>query len=171
MSRYFKIGKLAGSFGFKGHLILKHSLGKKTALKGLQHIFLEEMKDSFIPCFIESASARSEDEVTILLEGISSKEATSSLMQKEVWLTEEDFKKFSAKNAPISFLGYSIIEEGKMIGEVIEVIEMPHQVLCKVMYKGNEALIPIHEESLEKVDKKNKLIHVNLPEGLLDMYS
>jgi 16S rRNA processing protein RimM len=68
-------------------------------------------------------------------------------------------------------LGFSIVEDGKMIGEVIEVIEMPHQVLCKVMYKGNEALIPIHEESLEKVDKKNKLIHVNLPEGLLDMYS
>ena len=52
MSEYFKIGKLAASFGLKGELVLEHSLGKKTALKGLEVIFLEDKKDSFIPYFI-----------------------------------------------------------------------------------------------------------------------
>lgn len=170
-NRYFKIGKLAGSFGFKGHVILKHSLGKKTALKGLKHIFIEEMKDSFIPYFIESASAKSDEEVMLKIEGIDTKEQGHAIIQKEAWLTEEDFKKYSSRSAPISFLGYTIMEEGLEIGEVIEVIEQPHQVLCKVIYKGKEALIPIHEGSLAGIDKRKKQIHVILPDGLLDIYS
>ena len=54
MNQYFKIGKLAASFGLKGDLVLQHSLGKKTSLKGLETIFLEEGKDNFMPYFIAS---------------------------------------------------------------------------------------------------------------------
>jgi len=50
------------------------------------------------------------------------------------------------------------------------VIEQPHQVLCAILLNGKEALIPIHEDSLEKVDKKNRRVYVNLPDGLLDIY-
>ncbi len=49
-------------------------------------------------------------------------------------------------------------------------IEQPHQVLCAILLNGKEALIPIHEDSLEKVDAKNRRVYVNLPEGLLDIY-
>ena len=42
MSQYFKIGKLAASHGLKGDLVLEHSLGKQTALKGLEHIFIPD---------------------------------------------------------------------------------------------------------------------------------
>ena len=39
MDNYFKIGKLAATFGLEGQLILEHSLGKKTSLKGLGKYF------------------------------------------------------------------------------------------------------------------------------------
>ena len=35
---YFKIGKFVASFGLKGELVLKHNLGKKSSLKGIQAI-------------------------------------------------------------------------------------------------------------------------------------
>ncbi len=63
-----------------------------------------------------------------------------------------------------------VVNEEEELGEVCEVIEQPHQVLCKIMLKGKEALIPVHEDSLEKIDKKNRKLFVNLPEGLLDIY-
>jgi 16S rRNA processing protein RimM len=50
------------------------------------------------------------------------------------------------------------------------VIEQPHQLLCRIDWKGKEALIPIHEESLIKIDKKKKIVVVNLPDGLLDVF-
>ncbi len=39
MNNYFKIGRLAATFGLEGQLVLEHILGKKTSLKGLENIF------------------------------------------------------------------------------------------------------------------------------------
>ena len=170
MPQYFKIGKFAASYGLDGQLVLQHSLGKRTTLKGLEIIYIEETKDNFIPYFIEKTTIKSESETYIKLEGIDTKEIARKLTPKETWLEENDFKKFAAKAAPIALLGFNMIEGDTDLGEIIEVIEQPHQVLCTIMYKGKEALIPVHEASLIKIDQKNKKVFVDLPEGLLDIY-
>jgi 16S rRNA processing protein RimM len=170
MNEYFKTGKLVATYGLKGELVYKHSLGKKTSLKGLQAIFVEEGKDIFLPHFIESTKIKSDDEIWLKLEGVDTKEAAHKLTPKEVWLEAADFKKFAAKSAPISLLGYNLISQEGDLGEILEVIEQPHQVLCTISYKGKEALIPINEAFLEKIDSKNRKVYINLPDGLLDIY-
>lgn len=170
MNQYFKIGKLAASTGLNGELILQHSLGKKTSLKGLEAIFLEDKKDSFLPYFIQTTKIRSETETILKLEGIETMEVARKLTPREVWMAEEDFDKFAAKAAPIALLGFHIIDGDTDLGEIIEVIEQPHQVLCTILYKGNEALIPVHQDSLLKLDKKNRKIYIEVPDGLLDIY-
>jgi 16S rRNA processing protein RimM len=170
MTEYFNIGKFVTTFGLKGELVLKHTLGKKTSLKGLTALFVEEKKESFLPWFIESTKIKNEEEIYIKLEGISTREQAIALAQKQVWLPETDFKKFSSKSSPISFLGYEIVENGAVLGKILEVIEQPHQVLCRIDLKGKEAFIPLHEETIVKVDKKKGQVVVDLPEGLLEIY-
>ncbi len=170
MPEYFKIGKLVASYGLTGELVLQHHLGKKTSLKGLEAIFIEEGTNNFMPYFIEKTTIKSDTETYIKLEGIDNKEIARKLTPKEVWLLEEDFQKFSDKSSPIALLGYTMIEGENELGMVTEVIEQPHQILCTILYKGKEALIPVHEESLIKIDKKNRKVYVELPEGLLDIY-
>jgi 16S rRNA processing protein RimM len=170
MTEYFKIGKLVTVVGLTGELLLKHTLGKKTSLKGLQAIFIEDKKDSFLPWFIESTKIKSEEETYIKLEGIDTREAAAKLTQKEIWLPEIDFKKFAAKTAPVSLLGYSVINEGGPIGGILEVIEQPHQLLCRLDVKGKEVLIPLNENTLQKIDHKKKQVVVILPDGLLEIY-
>jgi 16S rRNA processing protein RimM len=167
---YFKIGKLVTVSGLKGELLLKHTLGKKTSLKGLQAVFIEDKKDSFLPWFVESGKIKNEEETYIKLEGIDSREAAAKLTQKEIWLPEPDFKKLAAKTAPVSLLGYAIVNDAESIGDVLEVIEQPHQVLCRIEIKEKEVLIPINENTLRKIDHKKKQVIVSLPEGLLDIY-
>ncbi len=170
MTEYFKIGKLVSAFGLKGELILKHNLGKKTSLKGLQALFVEERKESFIPWFIESTKIKSEDELYIKLADVNIREAALKLTQKEVWIPEADFKKFSAQSSPINLLGYDIVEAGKTLGKILEVIEQPHQLLCRIDIEGKEVLIPLNEDTIKKVDKKARQVIVQLPEGLLEIY-
>jgi len=50
------------------------------------------------------------------------------------------------------------------------VIEQPHQLICRINLNNKEALIPLHEETIKKIDKKKKEVLVELPEGLLDVY-
>lgn len=170
MAEYYKIGKLVAVHGLQGELVLKHELGKKTSLKGLQALFIEDKKNAFLPWFIASTKIKSEEEIYIKLEGADTREEAMKLTQKECWLPEPDFKKFAAKSAPVSLLGYTIINDGEALGEILEVIEQPHQVLCRLEIQSKEVLIPIHEGSLEKIDHRKKQVLVQLPEGLLDVY-
>ncbi|MGB3007630.1 MAG: ribosome maturation factor RimM [Chitinophagaceae bacterium] len=170
MAEYYKVGKLVAVHGLTGELLLKHELGKKTSLKGLQAFFIEEKKSSFIPYFIETTKIKSEEEIYIKLEGINTREAAIRLTQNQVWLPEADFKKFAAKTAPASLLGYTIINKNERLGEILELIEQPHQLLCRLEIKGKEVLIPLHEETLKKVNHTKKEVIVELPDGLLDIY-
>jgi 16S rRNA processing protein RimM len=170
MTEYFKIGKLVAAFGLTGELILKHNLGKKTSLKGLKAIFIEEKKESFIPWFLETTRIKNEEEIYIKLESVSSREAATRLTQKEVWLPEADFKKYAASSSPINLLGYELVEQGNILGKILEVIEQPHQLLCRIDVKGKEALIPLHEKTIVKIDKKKQQVIVELPPGLLEIY-
>ena len=168
--QYFKTGKLVAVHGVKGELILKHELGKKTSLKDLKVVFIEDKKDSFFPFFIESTKIKSGNEILIKLESIDSREAAAKISQKEIWFAEEDFKKYAAKSAPASLLGYTIINSKDRLSEILEVVEQPHQILCRIELKSKEVLIPINESFLIKIDHKKKEVVVDLPEGLLEIY-
>jgi 16S rRNA processing protein RimM len=170
MNEYISIGKIVATFGLEGELILQHSIGKKTSLKDVKAIFVEELKGSYIPWFVEKAKAKSEDEVLVKLEGLNTKEAGKKLTQKKVWLKVEDLKRVAGTASPLALLGYTLIDEGKVLGSVEEVIEQPHQLLLKVIVDTIEMLIPIHEETLDKIDHKRAEVHVTLPDGLLDIY-
>lgn len=167
---YRNIGRLVAVHGLQGELVLLHRLGKKTALRGLKMLFLEEKKDEMLPWFIESTRVKGPEEIFIKLEGLDTKETARRVVQKEVWLREADFEQFAGAAAPISMVGFRLFDSGADLGEILEVIEQPHQVLCKILVDGKEALIPMHEQTLRKVDAKRREVHVELPDGLLDVY-
>jgi 16S rRNA processing protein RimM len=170
MKNYRSIGKIVSAFGLKGEVVLHHQLGKKTSLKGLEVLFIESRKDEMLPYFIKSVRIKSDDEIYLFLEGIEVKEQTKSILQKQVWLTEEDFDRYAGKSSVLSLLGYHIVSEAKDLGEILEVIEQRHQLICRIILNDKEVLIPLHEETIKKIDRKKKEVHVVLPEGLLDVY-
>lgn len=167
---YFKIGKIVSTHGVSGRMLLQHSLGKRADFKTTEALFLEETEQSFIPWFITAAEAKTDNESFIELEGITSREEARELLKKEVWILSDDFHHLAASSAAISLLGYEIVEETERLGIISEVIEQPHQTLCKIDLSGKEAWIPLHSETLLKIDRKKKKIQVKLPDGLLDVY-
>lgn len=170
MNHYIHIGKFVATFGVKGELILVHALGKKTALKDVSAIFVEEQKGSYLPYFVQQSKAKEAEEILVKLEGIDTREAAHRIANRPVWLENEDFRRLAGKTSPISLLGFTLFNEGENLGPIEEVIEQPHQVLLRISLDGKEALIPLHDETLESIDRKKQEVHVTLPDGLLDIY-
>jgi 16S rRNA processing protein RimM len=171
MENYLRIGKLVATFGLQGELVLVHELGKKSDLKGLDALFVERRPGEMLPYFPEMAKGRSVTETLVKLEGVATPESAKPLIRKTVWLREADARRLSATSAPLSLLGYKVFEGKKELGEVLEVIEQPLQVLLRIEYQGKEAYIPLHAETLDKIEHKTRRIRVTLPDGLLDVYS
>lgn len=170
MDTVISIGKLVATFGINGELVLQHGLGDKSALKDLKVLWVEMQRGSRLPYFLENAKPKSVTEIWVKLEGISTKEEASILLQKQVWIDEKDFNRLVSPKAIIALLGFSIWEGNREIGTVGEIIEQPHQVIAAIMVEGKEALIPLNESTLIAVDRKTRRIKVQLPEGLLDIY-
>lgn len=170
MNEYTSIGKIVASFGLEGELVLVHSLGKKTNLKDVNAVFIEELKGSFLPWFVTGSKAKSDTEILMKLEGVSSKEAAKPLTGKKIWLRNEDFRKLVGKHSPVALLGYRLFNGKEDLGFIEEVIEQPHQVLLRITYQSKEALIPLHEETLRSIDHQKQQVFVTLPEGLLDVF-
>ena len=171
MTDYVHIGKIVAPHGVSGQIILEHALGKPIHFKGIDALFVEKNEGSFIPYFIQSATAKTDTITHLQIEGIQSREATSVLMSKKVWLPQDAFQKLVDKSSPLALLGYQVQQDGQDLGIIQEVIEQPHQLMVTILYKGQEAYIPLHEESLLGVDHAKKVVLVNLPDGLLDLYT
>ena len=167
---YRNIGRIVSAFGLKGDMIVLHHLGKKIAVSKIKVIFLEQKKDELLPYFVENIRKKGDDELSLKLEGIDSKESATKFIRREVWLNEQEIQAHTQKNNPIGWVGYKILDQGKDLGPIIEVIEQPHQILCRLDINTREVLIPINEQTLDKVDHKNKTVLLNLPDGLLEVY-
>ena len=68
-------------------------------------------------------------------------------------------------------IGYKVID-GKVgeIGRVKYIYEANGNDLFAIDYKNKEVLVPITDEFIEKLSKKDSTIFLNLPDGLLDVY-
>ena len=51
---YIHIGKIATTFGIKGEVLLVHGLEKKSNFNGVEVLFVEETKNSYLPYFIQN---------------------------------------------------------------------------------------------------------------------
>ena len=170
MDEHIHIGKLVATVGLKGELLLKHVLGKKTIFKQGEVLFIETEKNIRLPYFTENSASKNNTETIIKIEDLNTKEQAAKLLQKKIWLTKNDFEKHVSKTAPVNLMGFSVIENERILGEVEAVIEQPQQILLQINVQQKEVLIPLHEKTLKKIDRKKKQVHVVLPEGLLDVY-
>ena len=68
-------------------------------------------------------------------------------------------------------IGFSVVDQRRgNIGIIDRVIDQSVQAIFVLKYKTKEILIPVSDEIIIKVDRKNKTIKVDTPEGLIDIY-
>jgi len=149
---------------------MEHHLGEEVCFDNIKALFIEEGQGRFIPYFLASAKSRKEGEMLILLEGIGTPEKARLLVRKKVWLPEQDVKQIASASAPIGWLGFDVYDGKKLLGEVLEVIEQPAQILLRLEINEKEVLVPLNESTLVRIDLKKQRIQVELPDGLLDIY-
>jgi 16S rRNA processing protein RimM len=169
-NRYRNIGRIVSSFGLKGELILQHHLGKKISPVKIKVIFMEQKKEELLPFFLESARKKDDDELVVKLEGLDNKEEAVKYLRRDVWIREEELSMHMQKDNPIAWVGYHLFDGKRDLGEILEVIEQPQQILCRLEIQGKEVLAPVNEQTLNKIDHTGKRLFLALPEGLLEIY-
>lgn len=172
MNEYIQIGKITHTHGLDGTVMLMHHLGKNKELKQLKHIFIELKRESYIPFFVRKITVDNDKELYVDLDEVDTMEAAKALSGKAVYLSTEQYERVKPKDQEVNFVGFEVWDEAfGQIGKVEELLETPGQLLATILYKGElEVIVPLNEQTIKSVNIATKTLHLNLPEGLLDVY-
>ena len=159
--------------------------GLKGELKAMVHeryledfvsaklIFLQ-LNSSLVPYFIENV--RIGNEIILKLEDVSDVGSAKVIQSKKIF--HETVKILPPEKRKIAIKGEEYLDiegfemktiEGELIGTIIEKIKYPSQEMAVVVNGKVEKLVPLIASFIKEIDRQNKLIIVDLPEGLLDL--
>lgn len=165
-----KVGRLGKAHGLKGEIKVKIEDAFFDDLVSSDSLLIE-ISGQYIPYFVDAWRS---DGALLKLEEVDDKEAAFLLQQKDIYLPED---KISEPDTPTDegtpfdhWINWTIqdSEIGK-VGQIDDVVDLPQHYLAEVNINGNTVMIPLHEDLIESVDEKAKLITMNLPEGLLEL--
>lgn len=166
----FYLGRIAKTHGIKGEVTLKIEADDPSAYLGMKYFFLEYNK-VLTPFFVEHLIMNG-DKFFVAIQDVTTQEAAQNLVGKPVWLPLEMLPKLNDKQFYFHEVKDFLIidaEKGEL-GPIKEILEYPTQAIIQVIKDGKEILIPILDETIERVDRVNKILYVKAPEGLIDMY-
>ena len=126
----------------------------------------------YVPFFIEEYRFKTGTTALIKLVDIDSDEAARDFTNLEVFYPKSHYIENDEEATPDDyFIGFTIsdITYGTL-GEVTAIDDSTINVLFVVITPDErELLIPVQEAFVRAIDEEERIIHMDLPEGLLDM--
>jgi 16S rRNA processing protein RimM len=163
------LGHIIKLHGHKGEVIIKLGNDFRNNLPVLEWVFLEH-EGKPVPFLISGSEYSGSDTLILRFEGYDSSERVREFLNCKVLLTQKNPGIPKSKN-PDNILGYKIHTiDNNLIGVITGITENPGQLLLNVDDgSGNNVLIPLHENLISRVDKRRKIITMDLPEGLTEL--
>ena len=169
-NNYYHFGTILKLRGFSGRLVLKVLSSLQPKLKKTEPVFLD-MDGILVPFFLKEFEFTSDYTCLILLEDVETEDLANELLGVDIYLplSQKPESKDIGDNLAL-LIGYKLIDDQKgYVGEIFEIIEIPQNNLFLVKEKDHEYLIPVNRDFILRIDTPKKEIHVELPDGLLDI--
>ncbi len=169
----FYLGFFRKSSGHKNIITLEIDTDEPEKYEKLESVFVQlHKKDNhLIPFFISSVISRKKNLLSVQMESNAGIEVTS-LMGKEVYLPLSSLPELKGNKFYFhEVVNFSVtdISIGE-IGKVQEVLQYPAQDVLRILENDTEILVPILEDTIVKVNREQKSLTIQTPEGLVEMY-
>lgn len=168
---YFYIGYISKTRGLKGEVQVFFAFEDYESLE-LETLFIL-IEGKLVPYFVERANMQPNRTAYAFFEDISHIDEAKPLVRKQVYLPNSKLPERDPDDFRLTDLkGYTVIDKTHgTLGPIADVHQYPQQYVAAVMYRDNELLFPLADEWIGSIDKENRTIDVELPDGLVDVYS
>lgn len=167
---YFLIGKALKSHGTAGDMRMLLEKQYKVYLQKNNFIFFD-IDGSKVPFEIKSVEEGAH--FVISLTDVNNKKDSDALGGLDFFIPLESVKakhQYSPKNIRDKWDEYRIRNtKSEDVYDVIRVEEFPQQLMAIIQIGSKEILIPLSDQLISSIDKKNRIIQMEIPEGLLDL--
>jgi len=167
----FHLGYVAKLHGFKGEVSLFLDVTNPEDYIDIDNVFID-INNQLTPFFIESFKLKNHPFAAVKFEGINSEMDAKIILRKNLYLPSSILKELEGNNFyDHEVVGYKVIDEqyGE-VGILESIIDLSVNPLIQVMNGSKEVLIPLLDDLVKKVDRDNKILHINAPTGLISLY-
>ncbi len=167
----FYLGKIVKKYSFKGELLAKLDTDEPNLYENLDAIFID-LRGNLVPFFIESSQLHKSDLLRVKFEDVDTEADAEALIKAELYLPLELLPKLEGNKFYFHEVIGFIIKDSNFgeVGTIIAINDSTAQALFEIDRNGTEILIPMNDEFIVNVDRKAKVIEVETPEGLIDLY-
>ncbi|WP_075341208.1 ribosome maturation factor RimM [Tenacibaculum agarivorans] len=167
----FYLGKIVKKHSFKGEVVIKLDTDEPHLYKNLESVFVE-LGNNLIPFFIEKSSLSKNTMFRVKFEGVDSEQDAEAILRSGIYLPLTLLPKLTGNKFYYhEVIGFTIkdINFGN-VGTITNINDSAAQPLFEIDRDGIEIFIPMIDDFIKKVDRENKTIEVETPEGLIDLY-
>jgi 16S rRNA processing protein RimM len=166
-----KVGFVQKPHGIHGELVIRFEEQYYETLEECPTLFLE-IDNLLVPFFISEEGLRfkSGEAVMANLEWIDSDKKAKALCGLSVFVYQDEVIEFEDEMSPNELVGYQLYDETLgLIGEITEVNDFSGNLLLSVVYQGKEAMVPLNEDLIVRLNEDLREIELQIPEGLFDL--
>lgn len=166
----FYLGYISKTQGYKGGLIVFFDVDDIYEYRKLDRI-LVELHGVLTPFFIENVVLKDKNFVFLKIEGINDEDAATELAGNNLYLPLSYLPELPDDAYYLHDLEGMKVNDKKagMVGMVNQVLDYSANPLLQIVEGDDEILIPIIEAFIVRVDKKEKIIYTDVPEGLIEI--
>jgi 16S rRNA processing protein RimM len=167
----FYLGKIAKKFSFKGEVLIYLDTDEPELYENMESVFVEFNKN-LVPFFIETSSLHKNDFLKVKFEDIETEADADEIMGCEIYLPLSMLPKLEGNKFYFhEVIGFDIEDQRLgVFGKIVSINDSSAQPLFEVVNGSVEILVPMIDQFLVKIDRANKKVVMNLPEGLIEMY-
>ena len=168
-TNHVKIGTVVSKHGYKGDIKISVASNNLDTLLDLKYLFID-LDGCFIPFTIDNLRSFSKNVLIVKLKEIRSEDEVNEVIHKNIYV---DSTKIGS-NIDSGFfyndlINFEVITDSKNIGRIENINSKLPQPVFEIIYDSRKVLIPIHEDLIKKIDKENKIIYLDIPNGLLEI--
>ena len=168
----FYLGRIVKKYSFKGELLVKLDTDEPELYENIDAVFMD-LRGNLVPFFIESSQLHKSDLLRLKFEDVDTEADADALIKSKLYLPLDLLPKLEGdKFYYHEVIGFTIKDKNfGEVGVIKAINDSTAQALFEIDRNGVEILIPMNDEFIVKVDKPNKTIEVETPDGLIELYT
>jgi len=137
----------------------------------MESVFVEFNKD-LVPFFIENSSLHKNDFLRVKFEDVDDEAEADTIIGCDIYLPLSMLPKLQGNKFYYhEVIGFEVEDKRLgVVGIIQSINDSSAQPLFEVLNGEVEILIPMIDHFLVKIDRANKKVVMDLPEGLIEMY-
>jgi len=167
----FYLGKIVRKHSFKGEVVIKLDTDEPELYQEMESVYVD-FGNNLVPFFIEKSSLHKGNQLRVRFEDLNSEADADAILKSDIYLPLTLLPKLSGDQFYFhEIIGFKVVDRNfGEVGIIVKINETAAQPLFEIDREGTVILIPMVDEFIKKVDRENKKIEVQTPEGLIELY-